>query len=282
MNLRSGIPTQTDVDGLIGSELYRQHSESNASFLNRHGDAMASYRRRWEFDPFKLWSRRWEYPYVARHALAYADQLGRSTPMKMLDAGSGVTYLPHHLCKQVPGLHVVACDYDTSYVPMFDSICNAEGHGRVSFAQADMRQLPMPDASFDLVLCVSVLEHTDQYSKILSEFRRVLKPGGLMTLTFDISLDDKFTLTRAQATELLSQIARDFKVVEDLDVIGELKHLDQTGPLLTTDAVRTTNPDLLPWRHPMLKAMFDLMKGRGWTGGFCSKTVFCVSARKPF
>ena len=46
--------------------------------------------------------------------------------------------------------------------------------------------------------------------------------------------------------------------------------------ILTTDYVRDTQPDLLPWKHPALKAVHDLVKGHGWTGGFRSRSVYCV------
>lgn len=39
--------------------------------------------------------------------------------------------------------------------------------------------LPYSDAVFDAVVCVDVLEHVEDLSKVLSEVARVLKPGGV-------------------------------------------------------------------------------------------------------
>lgn len=39
--------------------------------------------------------------------------------------------------------------------------------------------LPCPDASFDLVICVDVLEHVRDLSQVLAEVCRALRPGGL-------------------------------------------------------------------------------------------------------
>jgi len=45
----------------------------------------------------------------------------------------------------------------------------------------DLSQIP--DNSFDVVLCTEVLEHLHTPSQAIAEFRRVLKPGGLLLLS---------------------------------------------------------------------------------------------------
>ena len=43
--------------------------------------------------------------------------------------------------------------------------------------------LPLEDGAFDLVLCAETLEHVRDVQLLLSEIRRVLRPGGLLALT---------------------------------------------------------------------------------------------------
>lgn len=43
--------------------------------------------------------------------------------------------------------------------------------------------LPFGDGSFDLVLCAETLEHIRDVQLLLSELRRVLRPGGRLALT---------------------------------------------------------------------------------------------------
>ena len=43
--------------------------------------------------------------------------------------------------------------------------------------------LPLPDATFDLVLCAETIEHVQDVQLLLSEARRVLRPGGRLVLT---------------------------------------------------------------------------------------------------
>ena len=45
-----------------------------------------------------------------------------------------------------------------------------------------LEELPFPDGSFDHVLSIVVLEHTPQPGLVIEEFRRILKPGGMVHL----------------------------------------------------------------------------------------------------
>jgi SAM-dependent methyltransferase len=44
-------------------------------------------------------------------------------------------------------------------------------------------ELPFEDGSFDLVLCAETIEHVRDVQLLLSEIRRVLRPGGSLALT---------------------------------------------------------------------------------------------------
>ena len=46
------------------------------------------------------------------------------------------------------------------------------------FAAADACKLPFPDASFDSVFCVAVLQHIGQVASAVAEMARVTRPGG--------------------------------------------------------------------------------------------------------
>ncbi len=43
--------------------------------------------------------------------------------------------------------------------------------------------LPLPDTSLDLVLCAETIEHVRDVQLLLSEARRVLRPGGTLAVT---------------------------------------------------------------------------------------------------
>ena len=53
----------------------------------------------------------------------------------------------------------------------------------VEFQQADCIDLPFPDNEFDRVVSFETLEHLAEHDQLLAEFRRVLKPDGLLLLS---------------------------------------------------------------------------------------------------
>jgi len=58
----------------------------------------------------------------------------------------------------------------------------AAGHRNVAFGRADIFHLPFPDASFDHVFVCFVLEHLADPAAALRALRRVLRPGGSITV----------------------------------------------------------------------------------------------------
>jgi len=52
-----------------------------------------------------------------------------------------------------------------------------KNHARFDYL-CDLTAIPVPDATYDLVLCTQVLEHVPDPVAVLREFNRVLKPRG--------------------------------------------------------------------------------------------------------
>lgn len=48
---------------------------------------------------------------------------------------------------------------------------------------SDITDIPVDDASFDVILCTEVFEHIPDAVAALAEFNRILKPGGTLILT---------------------------------------------------------------------------------------------------
>ncbi len=56
------------------------------------------------------------------------------------------------------------------------------------FWDADVRALPFPDGSFDVVACTHTLQFVPEPERAVREFARVLRPGGRLVLTTWVAL----------------------------------------------------------------------------------------------
>ena len=53
---------------------------------------------------------------------------------------------------------------------------------RLMLRQADGRELPFEDGSFDYALCIDVMPHIPDPHRLFAEVRRVLRPGGVLLI----------------------------------------------------------------------------------------------------
>jgi ubiquinone/menaquinone biosynthesis C-methylase UbiE len=75
------------------------------------------------------------------------------------------------------------CEYRTQDFAQLDpKQLRYGGYAPIDFlSEAD--KIPVPDASFDVILCTEVLEHVSNPIDVLAEFGRILVPGGRLILT---------------------------------------------------------------------------------------------------
>ncbi len=70
--------------------------------------------------------------------------------------------------------------------PLHSTLRKLSKHELGSYPQVDMRRLPYPDASFDVVVHSDTLEHVPSPIDALRECRRVLAPDGALCFTVPI------------------------------------------------------------------------------------------------
>lgn len=82
-----------------------------------------------------------------------------------------------------PAGNVIGIDLSESMAHETDREIRRRGLKRAEARQMDAEQLTFPDARFDVVLCGFSLQFFPNLAQALSEFRRVLKPGGILAAT---------------------------------------------------------------------------------------------------
>jgi SAM-dependent methyltransferase len=117
--------------------------------------------------------RHWWYRGRRRILRATLDDLALPSTCRILDAGCGSGRTLDELT-----------DYgDVSGVDVSQEAVDAT-RGRGHEARVgSVTDLPFADATFDLVTCLDVVEHTPDDRRTLSELRRVTRPGGTLLLT---------------------------------------------------------------------------------------------------
>lgn len=102
--------------------------------------------------------------------------------VRFLDAGCGSGRHSERLARR--GYRVTAVDFSEAILQKANDYLQASGlDDRVSFQREDLLNLSFPDAEFDCILCWGVLMHILDIETAVSEFARVLKPGGLLTIS---------------------------------------------------------------------------------------------------
>jgi 2-polyprenyl-6-hydroxyphenyl methylase/3-demethylubiquinone-9 3-methyltransferase len=112
--------------------------------------------------------------------------------LKVLDIGCGGGLA----CEYVANLNAYVSGIDLS----LNSIKTAQEHAKKNNLNIDYQggiaeNLPYEENSFDVVLCFDVLEHVDDWQKVIFEAYRVLKKDGLFLFdTINRSFKSKFIM----------------------------------------------------------------------------------------
>ncbi|MFD0905458.1 methyltransferase domain-containing protein [Actinomadura sediminis] len=102
---------------------------------------------------------------------------------RVLEVGCGVGAQTLHLVDGSPGAELTCVDVSAESLARARARVTAARPGaRVTFVRADLRDLPFADAEFDHLFVCFVLEHLPDPVAALAGLRRVLRPGGTLTV----------------------------------------------------------------------------------------------------
>lgn len=129
---------------------------------------------------FTNWSKLWEYPWLWHNGLSSLPWRGR----RILDLGSEQSPFPWWLATQ--GAKVTLVETGRNWVDPWEAVRAALGGVEVDWQILDGCRLPFADGTFDVVTSFSVIEHQDDKALAAAEVARVLKPGGVFGISFDV------------------------------------------------------------------------------------------------
>jgi SAM-dependent methyltransferase len=179
---------------------------------------------------------------------------------RVLDLGSASGAVSHFL--STFGCETVGVDAEPLAVETARSL-----FPRLEFELADVADLPFADASFDKAVAADLVEHLteDDFSAMLAEARRVVRPGGSLSL---------YTPNPAHVIERLKE--------RDLVLAQNPTHVGLRGERELRQAVEAAglSVELSEWRPsfvPGLATVERLLGGRT----ALLRYRLCLRARKP-
>ncbi|BBZ48811.1 class I SAM-dependent methyltransferase [Mycobacterium heidelbergense] len=138
-----------------------------------------------------------------RHQVVYQRLAPRCAGREVLEAGCGEGYGADLIAGVAR--RVVAVDYDAA------AVAHVRGrYPRVELMQANLAELPLPDASVDVVVNFQVIEHLWDQSQFVAECARVLRPAGLLM----VSTPNRITFSPGRDTPINPFHTRELNAVE--------------------------------------------------------------------
>ena len=127
----------------------------------------------------------------AAAALWRASEVTDATPV-VLDVGCGAGNYSLKLLEKLPTAVITLVDLSRPMLERATDRVRAAGCKAVEAIQGDIREIPLPPASFDIVLAAAVLHHlrTDaQWEAVFKKIAAALRPGGSLWI-FDLVESD--------------------------------------------------------------------------------------------
>jgi ubiquinone/menaquinone biosynthesis C-methylase UbiE len=107
---------------------------------------------------------------------------------RILDFGSGRGALARELARR--GYRVTACDIDGQKLSQLPGQCGPYPISTILLT-AGALTLPFRDREFDVIVCREVLEHIPDYVQIITEFHRILKADGILSISVPARLSER-------------------------------------------------------------------------------------------
>lgn len=156
--------------------------------------------------------RSWHIRKVLREQCRQLDKQGE---WYLLDAGCGFGQYDRFILDEFENVKVTSVDIKADYIEDNRSFFSREvAEGRIRFEVADLLNYN-DDTTYDAVICVDVLEHIEEDTKVMRQLSRCMKPGAYFLMhspshysAEDADEDDTFVDEHARTGYSKEEIGR--------------------------------------------------------------------------
>ncbi|MCH8270862.1 MAG: methyltransferase domain-containing protein [Planctomycetes bacterium] len=113
----------------------------------------------------------------------FCGVLGDLTGQRLLEIGCGGGLMAEEYARR--GASLAAVDRSAASIAIAARHARASGL-KIAYAPSVGERLPFTSGSFDAVVSADTLEHVDDVDLVVSESARVLRPGGVLAMSFDV------------------------------------------------------------------------------------------------
>lgn len=144
-------------------------------------DELNAFARPLGLREFRTWSKIWEYPALWHGGLSGLDW----SRVRLVDIGSELSPLPWWLATR--GATVTLVETSPNFERHWEFVRERLGGPAVDWRIVASADQPFSSGSVDVVTSLSVLEHQPDKLRALAEIARILRPGGLLAMSFDLA-----------------------------------------------------------------------------------------------
>jgi ubiquinone/menaquinone biosynthesis C-methylase UbiE len=130
-------------------------------------------------------------PIRRRYMKPILERVGIRPGERILELGPGPGAFSLDAARLLGGSgRLIAVDIQPEMIARLERRARAAGLANIESHIADAYHLPLPDSSVDRAFLVTVLPEIPDRARALAELRRVLKPGGVLSITEEFLYPD--------------------------------------------------------------------------------------------
>lgn len=121
------------------------------------------------------------------------NRMALSPDMHVLEVGPGPGYFSLPVAKQLTNGKLVIADIQPEMIEMARMRLERKSINNVDYCICNGESFDYPDNSFDRIFLVTVLGEVEKRDTYLSEFKRLLKPNGILSISEQAGDPDKLS-----------------------------------------------------------------------------------------